>query len=351
MPELRKDPIVQRWVIIAAERGQRPSDLRADTPIREVAPKACPLCPHNEDRTPPEVYAIRPNGSRPNTPGWLVRVVPNKFPALQQEGEARRRGLGLFDVMDGVGVHEVVIESPDHNADWDTLSPEHLHLVLKTYQARLTALMQDSRFRYILVFRNYGVQAGASLSHPHSQVIALPIVPQLPKEELNTARHHYLEKERCIFCDLIYQEQQLQQRVVYESEHLIALSPFAARFPYEVHFFPKHHSHDFTRADDPITADLAIALHRLVKAVKELLGNPSYNFVLHTAPNPIPRPGRPDFWGTLPYDYHWHLEFIPRLTRIAGFEWGTGFYINPVAPEVAAAALRDALIQCSPTVR
>ena len=153
MSELRKDPIVQRWVIIAAERGQRPSDFRSEALAKEVTPKACPLCPHNEDRTPPEVYALRPDGSQPDTPGWLVRVVPNKFPALQKEGEVRRRGFGLFDAMDGVGVHEVVIETPDHSADWDTMTPEHLHLVLKTYQSRLKALMQDDRFRYILIFR------------------------------------------------------------------------------------------------------------------------------------------------------------------------------------------------------
>jgi UDPglucose--hexose-1-phosphate uridylyltransferase len=351
MSELRKDPIVQRWVIIAAERGQRPSDFRSETTVKEINPRACPLCPHNEDRTPPEVYAVRPDGSQPNTPGWLVRVVPNKFPALRRDGEVRRKGWGMFDSMDGIGEHEVVIETPDHSADWDTMSLEHLCLVLKTYQVRLTALMQDSRFRYILIFRNYGAQAGASLSHPHSQIIALPIVPQLPKEELNAARRYFLDKERCLFCDLIAQEQALGQRVVYESEHLVALSPFAARFPYELHLFPKSHSHDFAKAEESILADFAFALHRLVRAVKELLGNPSYNFVLHTAPNPVPRPGRPDYWGTLPYDYHWHLEFIPRLTRIAGFEWGTGFYINPVSPEAAADALREALAAVTATVR
>lgn len=343
MPELRKDPIVQRWVIIAAERGQRPSDFRVEASTVEVNPKACPLCPNNEERTPPEVFAIRLDGSKPNTPGWLVRVVPNKFPALRLDGDLNRRGMGLFDMMNGIGAHEVVIETPEHNDDWDTMPVEQLQRVFQAFQARLNALKQDTRFRYSLVFRNYGVQAGASLSHPHSQIIALPIVPQLPKEKLTSARQYYLDKERCIFCDLIFQERELQKRVVMESEHIIVLSPFAARFPYELHFFPTRHSHDFAQESDDVLKDLAVVMKRVLTAVKQLLGQPAYNFVLHTAPNPVPRPGRPDYWGTLPYDYHWHWEFIPRLTRVAGFEWGTGFYINPVAPEAAAEVLREAL--------
>ncbi len=344
MPELRKDPIVQRWVIIAAERGQRPSDFRTEAPVAEVNPKVCPLCPHNEDRTPPEVFAIRLDGSQPNTPGWLVRVVPNKFPALKLEGELNRRGLGMFDVMEGVGAHEVIIETPDtSHPDWDAFSTEQLYRVFLAYQARLTALRSDSRFRYILVFRNYGMQAGASLAHPHSQVIALPIVPQIPKEKLTAARQYFLEKERCIFCDLLYQEKELQKRVVMENEHIVVLSPFAARFPYELHFFPKRHNHDFAQEGEAVLRDLAVAMKQVLTVLKRIMGQPAYNLVLQTAPNPLPRPGRPDYWGTLPYDYHWHLEFLPRLTRVAGFEWGTGFFINPVAPEAAAEILREQL--------
>lgn len=345
MPELRKDPIVQRWVIIAAERGQRPSDFKTETTIVDVNPKACPLCPNNEDRTPPEVFAIRLDGSKPNTPGWLVRVVPNKFPALKLDGELNRRGIGLFDMMNGIGAHEVVIETPDHSADWDTMPVEQLHRVFLAYQARLKALSEDPRFRYLLVFRNYGVQAGASLSHPHSQIIALPIVPQLPKEKLIAARQYFLDKERCLFCDLIFQEQELQKRIVFENKNIIVLSPFAARFPYELHFFPKQHSYDFAQASDDVLKDLAEAMKQILVALKRLIGQHAYNLVLQNAPNPVPRPGRPDYWGTLPYDYHWHWEFLPRLTRVAGFEWGTGFYINPVSPEAAAEVLRETLAQ------
>ncbi len=345
MPELRKDPIIQRWVIIAAERGQRPSDFKAETTIFDVNPKACPLCPNNEDRTPPEVFAIRLDGSKPDTPGWLVRVVPNKFPALSLDGDLNRKGIGLFDMMNGVGAHEVIIETPEHNLDWDMMPLEQLHRVFQAYQSRLKALSEDSRFRYLLVFRNYGIQAGASLSHPHSQIIALPILPQLPKEKLTSARKYFLDKERCLFCDLIFQEQELQKRVVLESEKIIVLSPFAARFPYELHFFPKFHSHDFSQVGDEVLRDLAFVMKKILAALKRLLGHHAYNLVLHNAPNPIPRPGRPDYWGTLPYDYHWHWEFLPRLTRVAGFEWGTGFYINPVAPEAAAEVLRETLQQ------
>lgn len=345
MPELRKDPIIQRWVIIAAERGQRPSDFKAETTVIDVNPKACPLCPNNEDRTPPEVFAIRLDGSKPNTPGWSVRVVPNKFPALSLNGDLNRRGIGLIDMMNGIGAHEVVIETPEHNADWDTMTIEQLSRVFQSYQARLKALSEDIRFRYLLVFRNFGVQAGASLSHPHSQIIALPIVPQLAKEKLNSARKYFLEKERCIFCDLIFQEKELRRRVVLESEHMIVLSPFAARFPYELHFFPQKHSHDFAQMSEEVLIDLAIVMKRVLSALKKLLGQHAYNLVLHNAPNPVPRPGRPDFWGTLPYDYHWHWELLPRLTRVAGFEWGTGFYINPVSPEAVAEVLKETLEQ------
>lgn len=345
MPELRKDPIIQRWVIIAGERGQRPLDFKVETTVFDVNPKACPLCPNNEDRTPPEVFSIRLDGSKPDTPGWLVRVVPNKFPALKLDGELNRRGIGLFDMMNGIGAHEVVIETPEHSADWDTISAEQLQRIFVAYQVRLRVLGEDERFRYLLVFRNYGVQAGASLAHPHSQIIALPILPQLPKEKLLSARQYFLEKERCLFCDLIFQEQELQKRVVYESEHIIVLSPFAARFPYELHFFPKQHSHDFSQASADVLMDLAKVMKRVLTALKQLIGQHAYNLVLQNAPNPVPRPGRPDYWGTLPYDYHWHWEFLPCLTRVAGFEWGTGFYINPVAPEAAAEFLRETLTQ------
>jgi len=342
MSELRKDPIVDRWVIIAAERGRRPNDFATQhAPPPGSGGASCPLCEGSEPKTPPETWAIRPGGTTPNTPGWQVRVVPNKFPALQIEGDVNRRGLGMFDLMDGVGAHEVIIESPHHQWQYADGPAALVDLALRGAQARLIDLYRDTRFRYCVIFRNYGPQAGASLDHPHSQIIAVPITPKRVKEELIAARGYYAQKERCLFCDIIRQEQLLGERVVIDREQYIALSPFAARFPFELLVLPKQHQHDFRSLGDAQRLALAEIMHDCLRYIRTALGNPSYNYVINTCPNPIPRPGRPDQWGTIALDYHWHIDVMPRVTRIAGFEWGTDFYINPVAPEAAAQFLRE----------
>lgn len=342
MSELRKDPIVDRWVIVAAERGRRPHEFEA--PPEETPPgAACPLCEDSERMTPPEIWAIRPEGSAPDSPGWQLRVVPNKFPALRVEGEMNRRGLGIFDLMDGVGAHEVIVETPEH--DWHMADgPDAtVERVLRAYQARLTDLYRDQRLRYCVIFRNHGLDAGASLSHPHSQIIAIPVVPRRVKSKLAAAREYHERKERCIFCDIIAQELALRDRIVLESEQFVAIAPFASRFPFELLVLPRQHSHDFAAITDAGRMALASMLRRCLRALRPALGHLSYNYVLNVAPNPVPRPGKPDYWTTLHLDYHWHLEILPRVTRLAGFEWGTGFYVNPVAPEEAAGFLRDVL--------
>jgi len=337
MSELRKDPIVDRWVIIAAERGRRPSDFRSESP--PPPPAACPFCPGNEHKTPPEVYAVR-DGTPPNSPGWEVRVVPNKFPALAIEGDVTHHGIGLLDWMSGVGAHEVVIESPDHGFRLERADNEHMLKVLQAFEQRLRDLRGDVRFRHIIVFRNWGSAAGASLSHPHSQIIALSIVPDIMKQKLRAARDHFRRKERCIFCDLIEQELALPDRVIYRNEHFVALSPFAARFPFEVQIYPLAHMYDYTLMNREQQLGLIDVLQFVLRRYDTELSDPPYNLMVQTAPNPVPRPGRPEFWGTLAHDFHWHLELIPRLTKPAGFEWGTGFFINPVSPEDAARFLR-----------
>ena len=339
MPQLRKDPVLDRWVIVAAERGDRPFSF--DPPPNEPEGGFCPFCAGNEDKTPKEVWAVREEGSRPDGPGWQVRVVPNKYPALAIEGGLERRGFGLYDMMNGIGAHEVIIESPDHRFRLCDASESHMLNILAAYKERIKDLRLDDRLRYALVFRNYGQRAGASLGHPHSQLIALAITPKIVKDKLNAALAYYRDKERCVFCDIISQELHTGERVVAESEHFVALCPFAARFPYEVVIFAKQHCHDFCLMDDTLLAAFGRMLKDTLRRVDRALKSPPYNFVLHTAPNTAPRPGRPDYWGTLPLDYHWHLELLPRVTRTAGFEWGTGFYINPVAPEFAAERLRQ----------
>jgi UDPglucose--hexose-1-phosphate uridylyltransferase len=340
MSELRKDPIVDRWVIIATERGRRPTAYKdAD---QRPAGGFCPLCEGNEDRTPPEIWAIRPSGSSPNQPGWQVRVVPNKFPALAIEGPLGRRGVGMCDMMAGVGAHEVLIESPKHGLKLHEATEAEICNILLAYRERITDLHRDPRLRYIIIFRNHGSQAGASLAHPHSQLIAMPITPKTVKDKLSAAREHYQRRERCIFCDLIDQELDSGERVVMADDDFVVLSPYAARFPYELVIFPRVHSHDFCAMAARLMSAFARSLRETLRRLAVALNDPPYNWVLNIAPNPVPRPGRPDFWGTLALDYHWHLELVPRLTRMAGFEWGTGFHINPVTPEDAAADLRAA---------
>ncbi|MCK5833578.1 galactose-1-phosphate uridylyltransferase [bacterium] len=340
MSELRHDPVQKRWVIVAIERARRPTDFKKD-PSNGHVPSVCPFCEGNEDKTPPEITAIRPSGTEANSPGWKIRVIPNKFPALAVEGDLGRRGLGIFDVMNGVGAHEVIIESPDHTLHMGDMPIEHLFKICKIYRDRISDLHKDNRLRYVLIFKNHGKTAGASLAHPHTQLIATPITPRTIAAELDSAREHYLNKERCLFCDIMNQELAMQERIVLTTDQFVVLEPYASRFPFETWIMPRIHSHDYTQTTDEVLMDFATVLGETLRRIKVALDDPPYNFVLHTSPNSVLRPGKEHYWKTLPYDWHWHLEIIPRLTKVAGFEWGTGFYINPTPPEVAAEYLRS----------
>ncbi len=342
MPELRHDPIQKRWVIIATERARRPSDFPPE-PASPGGAGFCPFCEGNEDKTPPEIFAVRNSGGQADGPGWLIRVVSNKFPALRIEGDLDRAGVGMFDKMNGVGAHEVVIETPCHDQNLAGLPDAHVGQLIDVYRQRLNDLKRDPRFRYILIFKNYGVTAGASLAHPHTQLIATPVTPKTVAQELDAAREHYVQRERCLFCDVIRQETQSQDRIVYDDGQYVALAPFASRFPFEVFLAPRQHAHDFGDLSEGDGQGFSRALREVLRRLKVTLNDPPYNFVLHTAPNTSTAPRRPGYWTTLPYDFHWHLEVIPRLTRVAGFEWGTGFYINPTPPEDAARFLREAV--------
>ncbi len=328
MPELRKDPILGRWVIISVERGKRPKDF---IPIvHKKKGGFCPFCPGNEYTTPPEIIAFRPDGSEPNKPGWTLRVMPNKFPALDPVGSLRKSGEGMFDRMNGVGVHEVIVENPDHYLTLSTMPEKSVEDALWAYYLRLTELKKDPRIKYVLVFKNEGDAAGASLEHSHSQIIGLPILPRTVKGELQGARNHFELKERCIFCDIIYQEMADGKRVVYENENYVAIAPFAPRSPFETWILPKAHQPAFG-PDGKSFRGLAHILQRILKQFDAALESPPYNFVVHTAP----------FNEEQSEYYHWHIEMMPKLTKIAGFEWGTGFYINPTPPEEAAKFMRE----------
>lgn len=331
MPELRKDPVTSRWVIIATERGKRPSDFSARSEHRKV--DFCPFCPGNEDKTPPEVLAYRPQG-QPNTPGWRLRVVPNKFPALRIEGDLNRQGEGVYDKMNGIGAHEVIIETPEHKETLATLPVEAVEDVLWAYRDRILDLKKDQRFRYILIFKNHGAQAGATLEHPHSQLIATPIVPKRVQEEVNGAQEYYQYKERCVFCDIVRQELHQRIRLIAENESFIAIAPFAARFPFETWILPKGHDPFFEDAHKQEYMDLARILKGVLMRIDLVLTTPPYNFIIHNSPLRA-LDGR---------HYHWHLEIMPKLTQVAGFEWGSGFYINPTSPEEAAQYLREVTV-------
>ncbi|MFH1347310.1 MAG: galactose-1-phosphate uridylyltransferase [Candidatus Margulisiibacteriota bacterium] len=347
MPELRKDPISERWVVISTERGKRPTDFKMPSVAEESAGSGgakCPFCNGNEAKTPPEIKAWRKPGTMPNTPGWDIRVVQNKFPALTLEGDINRTGMGVFDMMSGIGAHEVIVETPNHETNIPDMSDEHVEKVLWAYKQRIVDLSSDKRFRYVLIFKNYGKTAGASLAHPHSQLISTPVTPRYVKLELSNSREYFMEKERCIFCDIVRQELGSGERIVYENEFFVAMTPFASRFPFEIWILPRRHEYAFEIMPDEERLLLAKCLKEILKRLQVCLNDPPYNYVLHTSPNPIPRAGKPDYWGTIQYDFHWHIEIIPRLTKMAGFEWGSGLYINPTAPEQAAKFLRDVKI-------
>jgi len=338
MPELRKDPIVGRWVIISTERARRPSDFKVVREERQPGP--CAFCEGHESETPPEIYAVRRNGTAPDMPGWDVRVVPNKYPALRIESELNREGVGMCDMMNGVGAHELIVETPEHGKDLVDLPEDHIAKVIRAYRQRIVDLSGDDRLKYVLIFKNQGQAAGASLQHAHSQLIATPITPKRVKEELVGAKEYYDYKRRCIFCDYIKQETKvLGERLVAETGHFVALSPFAARFPFETWILPKRHAADFTYIEDDEVTDLANMLKLILGKLRAALDDPPFNYLLHMAPFRRPRAG---YWATIEEDYHWHIELIPRLIKIAGFEWGSGFFINPTPPEVAAQILRDA---------
>ena len=337
MAELRKDSITGRWVIISTDRGKRPTDFSPD--VKENKGKqSCPFCVGNEALTPPEIFALRPGGSAKNSPGWKVRVVPNKYPALGIDFPLTKKGIGFYDQMSGFGAHEVIIETTDHEKTIEDLSVEEIQDVITVCQDRIADLHKDVRFRYALLFKNEGPQAGASLSHPHSQLIATPITPKRVKEELAGAEAYFKQKERCIFCDMIAYEKEAGFRIVYENDHFLTYCPFASRFPFEMCLLPKHHELNFYESREHIR-DLAQWLKVTMEKLDNALNHPQYNYVFHTAPNLFERRG---YWQTIREDYHWHMEIMPRLTKVAGFEWGTGFYINPTSPEDAAKYLREA---------
>ena len=331
MPQLRKDPVTSRWVIVNAENPRNADSYESEPHIKSS--KTCPFCPGNEAMTPQEILSYKKPGAK-GPGGWQVRVVANKFPALRIEESPEKYAFGIYDKIGGFGAHEVIIENPDHNKEIADLPDEQVELVIRAYRDRCLDLRKDKRFKYILIFKNYGQAAGASLEHPHSQLIALPIVPSRVLGEQKGSSEHYKYTDRCIFCDMINQERAEKKLSVFDHGSFLAFEPFSSRFPFETWIMPKSHEANFDSISDEGVRALSVVMKNTLARLKKVLKDPSYNFMIHSAP--LQSEDRESF--------HWHIEIIPHLTQVAGFEWGTGFYVNPTPPELAAELLRNAAV-------
>ena len=345
MPEYRQDPLTGRTVIVAEERAARPHQFDiADKPYRDI----CPFCEGNESLTPDETAAFRRAGTEPNTSGWSVRVVPNKYPAvvpgdvppvLLDEAFIYTAGKA-----EGVGLHEVIVDTPRHVLSVAELTPSEAADMLAMYRLRLQTLRTDSRWTYVQIFKNVGAAAGASLPHSHSQLVAIPFLP-LPLIQMLQRVEEYIQKHRrCFWCRHIQSEIETGDRIVEVTEHFVVLCPFVSRFAGEIEIYPRYHESGFDKLDTSLLAELSElfcrTIIRLEKAVVWMKGSLAYNIVLTTEPFRFIREG--SIVNTTSF-FHWHFSILPSLARAAGFEWGTGLHINPISPEQAAERLRKAM--------
>ena len=336
MSEFRQNPVTREWVIIATDRGKRPHELQRPQQTR-VLPEwveTCPFCPGNESLTPPEVLSYRQNGSLPDTPGWWTRVIPNKFPALQPTGSLRRTARdSMFRTMEGVGRHEVVIETPKHNETIPRMTDRQVEELLLICRQRYLDLHEDPHHQIIVIFKNHGPAAGTSIEHPHCQIVASPVVPGQIQNTIDQARRHFDDQGSCVFCDVIERESRAGERVISDLGGFITIHPFASVFPFETWILPREHDASFGHIAPGDAKALGQTLKRVLLGIHQGLKDPDFNFVIHTAPC---KDEREDY-------FHWHLQILPRLTVQAGFEFGSGMTINPVKPEDSAEFMRQTL--------
>jgi UDPglucose--hexose-1-phosphate uridylyltransferase len=328
MSEWRADPVTGQWTLVADELPLARRDYvleggshPLDTP--------CPLCEGREATAGREILAVR-NGSPADGPGWQLRVVPNQVPALRVEAGTVGAEDGLLRHRPGLGAHEVVVESPHHDRSWFTMSADELGLVFRAWRSRMADLRHDARLRAAMAFKNHGAEAGVRLVHPHSQVMAMPLVPPHLAQEVDAARRHHVATGRCLMCDLVAQERASGLRVVADRGTEVLLAPYASRVPFETWIVPTGHGGRFDEAPDDVVDALAAAVRHLLDRMAAELEAPAFNAVLHSAPFDEPGGGV----------FHWHLEVLPRVLRAGGFDLGSGVPVNPVAPEKAARVLR-----------
>ena len=325
MSELRKDPVINRWVITLDDKSFKP---QTDSKIPSNLPEkddTCALCPGNEEKTGKTILSLNDAANK-----WKVRVIPNNHPYLTVETQLKKKGVGIFDVISGTGANEIIVDTPLHNADFDKMELARVADVFRAYKDRIMDLRNDTRLEYVLIFKNRGVRAGSNSCHLHSQLMALPVVPKKVIEEMDASKEYFDFKKRCVYCDLVDNELQMKDRVVKETEYFVCITPFASQTPFEMWIIPKAHASHFHKLSDVQSADMAYITKDAITRLNKALNYPSYNYMIHTTP--IKQPDQDH--------YHWHLEIMPRVKSIAGFEWGSGFYINPTLPEEAADFMR-----------
>ncbi len=342
MNELRKDPILNRWVAILKDSKAPEHYINEYT--ENISPDSasdneCLLCPGNQHEAYTEIFTIKEDCESSNNHDWHTKVISMIKPVLQIEGELGRKGVGMYDKMNSIGANELIIESPYHNTQPEDLGISHMIKVISTYRHRISQLESDPRLRYTLIHKDYGKAAGEQYKHPHSHVIATPVIPKGIKEELDGAKAYYQYKERCIFCDIVNEELRTGARVIMETKNFVAFVPFAPKSPFEYWILPRRHNCAFQEISDEELEDFSFILMETIKKMGAALKNPPYNYVLHTAPNRIPRK---NYWHTLGEDFHWHMEIMPQIAIKTGFEMDSEFYILTTKPEDAANYLKGA---------
>lgn len=330
MPELRRDPILGRWVVLAPGRAARPEDLHAHHVDDRDDTEGCPFCPGHEATTPPEVQAVREADSAPDTVGWQVRVVPNLFPAFSAADGPADMSDPLRTFGPALGINEVIVHSPDHRRWLPYLSAAHAELVMATTFARYWRHRVQG-VGTVLPFYNHGRDAGASLPHPHGQLVATRLAAPLLDQELSGAEDLYRQLGGCVFCRMAESELEVGERVIAESPEFVALAPWASRSAFECWIIPREHQADFGMAGEDLAAALGVFLRGVLWRITQELGDVALNWYIHSSPGAA---------GDGLHSYHWHLEIRPRMGELAGFELGAGTFVNTVAPEAAARALR-----------
>ena len=321
MSELRQDPTTREWVILAPERGKRPQSKPKKRHAEELPgwDASCPFCPGNETQTPDEVFRLPISNQ-----AWEVRVVPNRFAALTLNGSIIRREEGhLFRKMDGIGIHEVIIEIPSHNTPMALMPYQQVEKVLIAYQERYNALKKNRQLKFITIFKNYGWASGTSLVHSHSQLVATPLAATYYRRKFDVAVDYYDDVGKCLYCDLLAEELEKRERIVAETKNFVVFHPYASRTPYETWIIPKMHAASFGLFSATHLAELAMVLKDTLLCLYRGLDDPAFNLMVDTTTTEDEED---------PY-YHWHIRVVPRLTTIAGFEMGSGIYINTALPE------------------